>query len=299
VNKAKTAAAVVVLAISVWGMAGRAQGGGRQGYMKPELRGAVPVTGAMLAPLRLVPQEVWYNALVQDPRHGDYKVGYLLKKLEADGNNLIITEQVRLVMKIYSVDFQSSEFTITETVSMDTGKPLEVVFKGRIAGYAYWFFGVSMPPESSVEMDKKAVYDWNRKKITVTYGNDPKAPVRSYAIENNTVPFCADEIFVYRQLGRQDGKTYHFRRFNLLQEKYEDYYLKYGGTQGKDTHKYSSVPPGWGETMVNSMWFGPPTDAAPNGIFQKIIANPLTDRYTTYLPTTKEDALKPVTPMLE
>ncbi len=271
-----------------------------EGHLKPEIRDAVKVTRAMLAPMRFAKQKVWYSALLEDPRYGKYKAGYMFIEFDKDKDgNLILRQESDIRQVLYSVKMSREFVKYEEVIDRQTGLPLRASFEYDVSGRTYWLISIKLPPESRMATKKTAIFDWTSNKIKMTYGDGPNAHVRMFPLERDSVPAFAPVIFMFRLMGRQEEKVYSFRYFDMQRERYEDSYLQFEGPRAKGIQKYSTVPQGWGDQTVTSFWFGPPSEEAPNGRFEKYIINPLITRYITFLPTTKEKALEPVTPLID
>jgi len=272
----------------------------RRGYQKPEIRDAIEATREMLVPMRFARQEVWYNSVVDDPSRERYKIGRAVMRFDRDAeNNFVLGIDETIVKKMYSVTMQESNASITIVVSPNTGRTIRMSMTSTTDSRAYWKGGVKLPPESRVEVDKTAEFDWTSGQIIITYGSGPDAHRRVVPLERNSIFPAAPFVFMFKLKGLDESRVYHFRYFCIQSEKYGDYYLKYDGKRGKNTHKYSSVMPGWGDGIEDYFWLGPPSENAPNGLFEKIIINPLTTRYITYLPVSEAEAMESVTSIEE
>lgn len=279
----------------------------RRGYIKPELRGAVRITPATLAPVRLMPQEQYFTASTDDPRYGRYKIGHMFLKFSNDERgNQVISLKYKFEIAVYNVEFQKYEWSMTETLSPQSGRVLKSYLEGNISAIMIWYIGNKAAPKSSIYYKKTAIYDWTRKKIYFDY-NDPKAPKREFPLRDDTLSFLSRYVFLLKSKWNDPSRVYYLPYFDLEQEKYRDYYLKCAGAREKGQLKFESVFPGWGDVAETvwgnegefSFWVTPPSANALNGHFQKIIVDPQTTRYTIFTPATKEEALKPVRPIID
>lgn len=267
----------------------------QKGYVKEELRGAIDVTDGMVAPIRFVPQEVWYDVLLEDPRYGKYKGGHTNLKIVWDNNgDLVFVTEDEVQTQVFSVDMNSSNSSLKTYVDPDTGRTTKVEMKAKGSVRGLWVIGKYLSPESTIEVNKTAYFDWGKNQITIVYGNDEHR--RNIPIEKGSASLVSYFAFMMKLRGAE-GQLYHFKVFDIMTEKFIDTYLKYEGKRDKGIHKFTTVPAGWGDETYNAYWFGPPTEEAPNGKFEKIIANPVVSRYLTLLPVSKEKALGPVTPL--
>ncbi|MFA6450433.1 MAG: hypothetical protein WCX65_13250 [bacterium] len=263
--------------------------------VKPELRNAITVTPEMLAPMRLAPGEYWFSALINDPRSGEFKGGYLTYKFFADNRGLqVISANNVITAKVYNMTAAKSISSNEETFSPAYGRIIRQHYEGDLAV----MMSLSAP-KSSVRVNKIAAFDWENKTITINYGNDPKAPVRVKPLEENTTSGMAMLAFMLKAKWTDTSKIYRFHYFNIGQEQYEDVYIKCLGMRDKNTIKYQTVWHGYGEGGQLIFWVTLPKAGAPTGMFQKYIVDPMTSRYTTYQFTTKKEALKPVRPLID
>jgi hypothetical protein len=291
----KILTAIMVCAVVISAVSAYSQQDEKQAYVKPELRGAITVTPAMLAPMRLTPGEYWFSAIVSDPRSGDFKGGYLTYKFSSDGKGLqVISAKNVLKIKAYNITATSLDTSSEEVFSPAYGR----ILRERIFGNESVLLNLSTP-NSSIRIDKSAEYDWNNNIITIKYGNDPKAPVRQHAIEEDTTSVMSLIAFMLKCKWTDTSKIYRFHYFNIGQERYEDLYIKCSGKRKDNVIKYESVWHGFGEGGQWVFWVTLPKAGAANGMFQKYIADPKTSRYTTYKLTTKKEALKPVRPFID
>lgn len=272
-----------------------AQAQQRQGHIKDELKGAVTVTDGMVAPIRFVPQEVWYDILLEDPRYGKYKGGHTNLNIQWDKNgDLVFSSEDEVENQVFSVEMSSSKNSMKTYVDPDTGRTTKIELKGKGKVRGLWQIGKYLSPESSVEIEKTAYFDWGKNQITIVYGNDVHR--RTIQIEKGSSSLVSYFAFMMKLKGKE-GQLYHFKTFDVMSEKFIDTYLKYEGKRDNGIHKFTTVPAGWGDESFTAFWFGPPTEEAPNGKFEKIILNPVITRYLTLLPVSKEKALGPVTPL--
>jgi hypothetical protein len=264
-------------------------------YIKPELRGAITVTPEMLAPVRLAPGEYWFSAVIDDPRSGKFNAGYLTYKFSSDNKGLqVITTKNSLKIKAYNLTASEMNSLSEEKISPAYGRVIHEHVEGNVSV----MLSLSAPA-SSAKINKTADFDWNNKVINISYDNDPKAPVRQHPLEENTTSIMSVIAFMLKGKWTDTTKLYRFHYFNIGQEKYEDFYIKCSGRRDKNIIKYESVWHGFGEGGQWVFWVTQPKAGAPNGMFQKYIVNPLVSRYTSYILTSKKEALKPVRPFVD
>jgi hypothetical protein len=185
------------------------------------------------------------------------------------------------------------ESTSEETLSPAYGR----ILRARVKGNEDMLLNMS-PMKSSVQINKTADFDWNNGVITVYFESDPKAPVREHPMEENTTSIMSLLVFMLKCKWTDTSKIYRFHYFDIGSEKYEDFFIKCV-KHDKNVIKYTSIFPGWGEGGQWTFWVTLPKAGAPNGMFQKYIVDPLVARYTTYILTTKKEAIKPVRPIVD
>lgn len=297
---AKKLLAALIAVVAIWAIPSAGQARNSGGHMKPEIRDAVMVTRDMLAPLRFSKQQVWYDALLEDPRHGVYKAGHMLMEFDRDSRgNIVLRQESNIKQVFYSVNMSQEIVSYEEVIDRETGRALQTSLEYEIKGRTYWLLNIKLPPESSVATKKTAFFDWNNNIIKIVYGDGPDQHVRQLPLERDALPSFSHVLFMFKLLGRQEEQVYGFKFFDISRERYNTVYLQYEGPRAKGIQKYSTVQDGWGEQHIHSFWFGPPSQEAPNGRFEKFIINPIVARYITFAPTTKEKALEPVTPFLD
>lgn len=266
----------------------------REGYIRPELRNAVNVTPKMLAPFRFSQAEFWYDGMLDDPRTGNFHGGYLsIKYSTSPKGQQVIDSKNRIELKAYNITASTYEYSSQEIYSPATGRILRQTMKGDYS--AILTYGA---PTSSIKIDKTADYDWENKRIIVRL-SDPKAPVRTYPLQDNTTAYFSIYNFMMKGKWTDTSKIYKFHYFNIAEEIYEDRYIKFAGKVNKNMLKYVTVWHGWGEGGQLIYWITPPKSGSPNGVINRFIVDPKVSRYTTYKLTTKKDATRPVRPMVD
>jgi hypothetical protein len=294
----KKTAVIAMAAVAAICVCAAAQQGGRQVYVKPELQNAIRITPQMLAPVGFNSMEQYFSAYVDDPRYGKYKVGYMLLKIEKDQRgNQIITQKTVFNTVAYNVAVDKRMWILSETIA-PSGHILKAHFEGNHSGIAKWVIGSNATPDSSVYITKNANFDWNNKKIFISF-DDPKAPVRVFPLNENTLPIVGLYIYALKSKWTDPSKTYNLPYFDLTVEKYLEVYIKCAAEKEKGVLKFQTVPGGYGDEEEDTYWVTPPSAGGSNGLFRKIIFDPKVARYTLMVPTTKQEALKPVRPIMD
>ncbi len=288
----KTLFAIIILLACAMSCALSAQ---REGYTKPELRDAITVTPAMLAPMRFTPGDYWFVAKIVDPRSGAFNGGYLNYKFSTDKRGFQkVWFKNDLKVKLYNLTGMDSSYIVEEIFSPSTGRILRAHVEGYVSVMLSW-----SAPNSSVKINKTADFDWENGLIYIHYENAPNAPVRKIPMEENTVSQFSVYLFALKCKWTDKTKIYKLHYFDVAQEKYEEVYIKRSDSKDKNIIKYETVWHGWGEGGQNIFFVNPPKNGAVSGMFSKFIIDPKVNRYTIYELTTKQEATKPVRPFIE
>ncbi|HOX29208.1 MAG TPA: hypothetical protein PLQ76_08660, partial [bacterium] len=232
-----------------------AQQSERTGYVRPEIKNAINVTPAMISPVNLPADDKWFAAMVDDPRTGRFKFGHVSMITRPEGSSRSSFEISNMFQtKIYNVDFSRADVFEKDIYDSASGRILQTTIKGNSKYILYWFVGEKMTPESSVSYDKTVVYSLDEGKIYLTYGKDPKAPVRTFPIEKDSVSYMSSFIFMLKCKWTDKTKIYHFRYFDPFHEKYRDEYLKSDGVSKDGVVKYETVWEGFGDAPTTTFW---------------------------------------------
>ncbi|HOC92825.1 MAG TPA: hypothetical protein PKH33_10715 [bacterium] len=297
-------AMVVAAALACFASRAFAQSDPRSlGYVKPELRGALRITPQMLAPVKLNPQEQYFTVSVTDPRSGTFRYGYIIHKFETDpAGNQVVTMISRTEQNYHDMNLQKTETIVSETFHHSTGRVMRTHIESN-ARFLTQFWSLyssgakSYAPPSSVRINKTAYYDWTNRVISIKYEDAPAVAPRTFPMSGEPLGLLAEIVFLLKGKWTEQDRIYYLPMFSVQTEKSEDYYLKFSGTREGGQLKYDTVWHGFGEAAVlNSYWVIPPASAAFNGNFSKILVNPQVYEYTTIVPATKEEALKPIPP---
>jgi hypothetical protein len=273
------------------------------GYVKPELRDAMRITPQMLAPVRLNPQEQYFNVSVTDPRSGTFRYGYIIHKFETDpAGNQVVTMISHTEQNYHDMNLQKIDTVLTETFHHSTGRVMRTHIESN-AKFLTQFWSLyssaakSYAPPSSIRINKTAYYDWTNRIISIKHEDAPALTPRTFPMVGEPMGLLGEIVFLLKGKWTETNRIYYLPRFNVQTEKSEDLYLKFSGTREGGQLKYDTVWHGFGEAAeINSYWVVPPGSSAFNGHFSKILVNPQVYEYTTITPVTKEEALKPIPP---
>jgi len=286
---------LIAIIILLAGASAFAQNTKREGYTRPELRDAITVTPAMLAPVRLTPGDYWFIAKIVDPRTGTFNGGYINFRYSTDNRGYQkYWFKNSIKVKVYNLTGMDYSFIVEDTYSPSTGRIIRSHAEGYYSVMLSW-----SAPNSSIRINKTADYDWDNGLIYIHYENSPNAPVRKIPMEENTLSQFAIDLFALKCKWLDKAKIYKLHYFNMINEKYEDVYIKRSDTKDKKIVKYETIWHGWGEGGQKIYFVNPPENGAPSGMFKKFIIDPKVDRYTIYELTTKSEATKPVRPFIE